>query len=235
MNETTSANARKRNNFVIITVSSYKFRKRQLIYKLCLSYIIMTFEEIKQKLSNFKVGIAGAGGLGSNCAVSLLRSGISNFIIADFDRVTGSNLNRQYYFSRQVGMLKVDAISENMLKINGDAKIATHSTRVNRTNIQSIFADCHVIVEAFDDKKEKQLLIETVLELFPDKPIVVGSGMAGWGANNDIKTEQYDNVYICGDKTREVSEQLPPIGPRVGIVANMQANQVLEILLGKMV
>ena len=44
------------------------------------------------------IGIAGAGGIGSNVAVNLVRSGVDNFIIADFDKIEESNLNRQYYF-----------------------------------------------------------------------------------------------------------------------------------------
>jgi sulfur carrier protein ThiS adenylyltransferase len=43
--------------------------------------------------------------------------------------------------------------------------------------------------------------------------------------------QQYDNIYVCGDQQNAVSEFLPPIAPRVGMVANMQANQVLEVLL----
>lgn len=64
---------------------------------------MMTFEEIKSKLKNYTVGVAGAGGLGSNCAIALARVGIGKLIIADFDVVNESNLNRQYFFRDQLG------------------------------------------------------------------------------------------------------------------------------------
>jgi sulfur carrier protein ThiS adenylyltransferase len=51
----------------------------------------------------FTVGIAGCGGLGSNCAVALARSGVGRLVLADFDCVERSNLNRQYFFLSQVG------------------------------------------------------------------------------------------------------------------------------------
>ncbi|MCD4788803.1 MAG: hypothetical protein K8R37_02290, partial [Bacteroidales bacterium] len=60
---------------------------------------------------------------------------------------------------------------------------------------------------------------------------VVGLGMAGWGDNNSIGFRQEGNLYICGDEKTEIAENLPPLAPRVGIVANMQANTVLEIVL----
>ena len=66
----------------------------------------MRFSEIENHLKKFRVGIAGAGGLGSNCAVALARSGVGTLVIADFDTVEASNLSRQYYFTDQIGMMK---------------------------------------------------------------------------------------------------------------------------------
>ncbi len=56
----------------------------------------MRFSEIKKQLSEFTVGIAGAGGLGSNCAVALARTGIGRLVIADYDNIEAGNLNTQY-------------------------------------------------------------------------------------------------------------------------------------------
>ncbi len=194
----------------------------------------MTLEQIKEKLSKYTVGIAGAGGLGSNCAASLVRAGILRMFIADFDVVSEPNLNRQFYFADQLGRKKVDALAENLLRINPFLELTILDKKLEATSIVELFATCDVIVEAFDDTLQKQLLIETVLEHFPKKPIVIGIGMAGWGNNNLLKTEVLETMYICGDQETEISSDCPPLGPRVGIVANMQANQVLEILLGKM-
>jgi molybdopterin/thiamine biosynthesis adenylyltransferase len=57
-----------------------------------------------------KIGIAGAGGIGSNVAVHLVRSGVESIKIADFDRIEKSNLNRQFYFYDQIGMYKSEAV-----------------------------------------------------------------------------------------------------------------------------
>jgi len=191
----------------------------------------MTFNEIRSILTTKTVGIAGAGGLGSNCASALVRVGIGKIIIADFDIIEESNLNRQFYFKSQIGMKKAIAIKENLLLINPDAQIETHDTFLTPENIPEIFNNCDVIVEAFDKAEQKQMLIETVLSVWPEKPLVIGLGMAGFGDSNNIKMHREGNLFICGDELSEISDLNPPIAPRVGMVANMQANTVLEILL----
>ena len=191
----------------------------------------MTFEEIREILKEKTVGIAGAGGLGSNCAASLVRIGLGNLIIADFDVVSESNLNRQYYFRDQIGEKKVKALRNNLLRINPGLNILVIDEIIIPDLIHRIFNKCDIIVEAFDRADQKEMLIETVLTCFPGKPLVVGLGMAGWGMNDTITVRQIDNMYICGDEASEIGPELPPLAPRVGIVANMQANVVLEILL----
>jgi sulfur carrier protein ThiS adenylyltransferase len=193
---------------------------------------IMNPETVKI-LSSKSVGIAGAGGLGSNCAVALARVGIGRIIIADFDIVDVSNLNRQYYFLHQLGQKKVVALRNNINLINIDVDVHAHDVKLGPDEIVEIYSESDIIVEAFDLAEMKQMIIETVLERMPGKTIVSGVGLAGWGDNNSITTKYSGKLIVCGDGTTEVSEEMPPLAPRVGIVANMQANVVLEILLGK--
>jgi sulfur carrier protein ThiS adenylyltransferase len=193
----------------------------------------MNFQQIKKILSKKTVGIAGAGGLGSNCAVALARVSIGKIIICDFDVISKDNLNRQYYFYEQIGQKKVFTIEENILYINPKIKVESHDIKLDPTNIKKIFRHCDVIVEAFDVAEMKQMIIETIQVELSHIPLITGLGMAGWGNSNSLKVRKIDNLYICGDETSEIAEDLPPLAPRVGIVANMQANTVLEILLNK--
>lgn len=192
----------------------------------------MNRDRIYSHLKKFCVGIAGAGGLGSNCAIALARAGIGKLIISDFDTVSWSNLNRQYYFTNQLGEKKVYALRENISRINSEIIVETHNTRLDPESILKIYANCDIIVEAFDDSAMKEMIAETVLGNWPEKVLVMGSGMAGWGNNNLLK-ERYigDNLVVCGDEVSEVSADNPPLSARVAIVANMQANAVMEILM----
>jgi sulfur carrier protein ThiS adenylyltransferase len=192
----------------------------------------MRFSEIKTHLSKFRVGIAGAGGLGSNCAVALARCGVGTLVIADFDVIEEPNLNRQYYFTDQIGLKKTVALKENIAHINHDVNVIIHQKKLDRINITEIFSGCNIIVEALDSAVMKEMLIETVQTKMPGVTVVVGSGMAGWGKTNDISSRKIDDtLYVCGDEYSEVSDNLPPIAPRVAIVANMQANVVVELLM----
>ena len=194
----------------------------------------MRFSEIENHLKKFKVGIAGAGGLGSNCAASLARTGVGTLVIADFDKIESSNISRQFYFIDQVGMMKTTALKENLKRIRPEINVVTHPIVLNEKNISSVFRECQVIVEAFDRSDMKQMLIETVQKELTGIPLIVASGLAGWGNTEILKFRKIDEtLYICGDEISEATDDYPPLAPRVCIVANMQANAVIEILMGK--
>ncbi len=99
----------------------------------------MRFSDIRDHLSKFRVGIAGAGGLGSNCAMALARSGIGTLVIADFDIVDEENLGRQYYFHDQVDMIKTEALKENIQRVNPDITVIIYQEMLDRNNIPEIF------------------------------------------------------------------------------------------------
>lgn len=191
----------------------------------------MTFDEIKYKLSQFSVGIAGCGGLGSNCAVALARMGIGQLVIADFDTIVESNLNRQYFFYDQIGLKKSAALKTNLHRIAPNCQVVAHEVKIGPTDIPQLFHACDVIVEAFDDAGQKKMLIENVSKLYPEKLLVCASGLAGWEHLESIGIQQFGNLVVCGDHLTEVSDECPPLAPKVAIVANMQANVVLNYLL----
>jgi len=190
--------------------------------------------EISELLQKFRIGIAGCGGLGSNCAVSLARCGIGELILADFDVVSSSNLNRQYFFVSQIGEKKVNALRTNISNINPQVAVRIYDEKLTPDRLINIFKDCEILVEAVDRAETKQMIIETWHSEFPEKFLVSGVGMAGWGSNDNLVTKRFGKLIICGDGVTEVSEQYPPLAPRVNIVSNMQANVVMELLLGKM-
>lgn len=191
----------------------------------------MERERLRAIFSKARVGIAGAGGLGSNCAAALVRAGIRRLVIADFDRVSAPNLDRQYYFLSQVGEYKVDALAQTLAGIEPDVLVSAHRIRLDPSSTRELFKDCQVIVEAFDDAEAKAMLIETCLDAFPEAHVVSASGLAGIGDFESIRIIHRGRLHICGDFEREVSPDLPPVAPRVAIVANIEADIVLDVLI----
>lgn len=191
----------------------------------------MRFSKIKNILSSKTVGIAGVGGLGSNCAAALVRCGIGKLVVVDFDFVEESNLNRQFYFRDQIGQPKVEALQQNLLRIEPGLILISHCTRLDSQNIPDIFSEVDVLVEAFDLADQKEMLIETALSHWPERPLVIGSGMAGFGKFSSLTIKKYGELHICGDEKEEIGPDNPPLAPRVGIVSHMQADVVLQILL----
>ena len=187
-------------------------------------------EVVKQAV----VGIAGVGGLGSSIAIALARTGVGHLIIADFDLVEPSNLNRQQYFLDQLGQPKVYALKDTLERINPHVRVTACQVRVSPANIAEIFGHAQILVEAFDRADQKVMLIENFASHFPDRAVVSGSGMAGYEPSNSIKTQQVtENLYLCGDGVTAAAPGSGLMAPRVGVAAHHQANAVLRLLLGE--
>lgn len=187
-----------------------------------------------RRLSAATVGVAGLGGLGSHIAVHLARLGVGRLVLADFDVVDVTNLHRQHYFLPQLGMRKTDALAAQLRDIDPYLVYETHAVRVTANNAVSLFQDCDVVCEAFDRPDQKAMLIETLLDALPTVRVVSGSGMAGFGSANAIRTEQvFRRLYICGDRKTDVEEAGSLAASRVAVCAAHEAHMALRLLLGE--
>ncbi len=190
-------------------------------------------EKIKEILKHKTVGIAGLGGLGSNIATSLARTGIGKLVLIDFDKIEKSNLNRQNYFLDQIGEYKTQALTENIKKINPETEIKTYNVKLKKGNMSKYFKDVDIVIEALDSAETKTDFIEEIASQKKDTPLVAASGVAGFGRSDSIKTKKMGNLYMVYDEDAPSSDNDILTAPRVNLIANWQANIVLEILLGE--
>lgn len=187
--------------------------------------------ELQKKLSSATVAICGLGGLGSNVAVSLARSGIGRLCLIDFDNVEITNINRQQYGISQLGMPKTEAMKDNIRSIAPYCDIEIYNEKINEENCLTLLKNSEIICECFDNPECKAMLVNVVSESFPDKYIVSASGMSGLHSPNLIRTRKITNkLYICGDGESDVSEDGTLFAPRVMLCAAHQAITVLRIL-----
>lgn len=180
------------------------------------------------------VAVCGLGGLGSNVAVMLARSGIGKLILIDFDRVDITNLHRQQYKADQVGQSKAEALTANLREIAPYVTLESHTERITESNIRRLLDGADVIVEAFDNAEAKAMLFDGVTENFPEKYLVTASGMAGMDSANNIKTRRLtDKIYLCGDGVSDIADGNGLYSARVALCAAHEALAVMRILAGK--
>lgn len=189
--------------------------------------------KLTEKLLNKCVGIAGTGGLGTVVAENLARAGVGKLVIADFDMVDPSNLNRQRFTLNQVGMMKVNALADNIRAFNPHVDIEKVPNKIDALNCEKIFSGCDVIAECLDSAAEKAMFVSAVKNRFPATPVVAVSGIAGTQNGSDIAVHKLsDTLYLVGDQQSDADSGMGLFATRVGIAASQQSHLILQLLLG---
>ena len=187
--------------------------------------------EQSQRLQTAKVAIVGLGGLGSNVALWLARLGVGQLLLYDFDKVELSNLNRQYYFLEDVGQYKAIALLRHLKAVNPYGNYCSEVVRLTEDNLPELLSEAHIVCEALDKPEAKALLVNGVLESFPDKYLVSASGLAGFASSASMQVRQVTpRFYLCGDSVSDML-QLPLCGARVGLCAAQEALTIARIIL----
>ena len=191
-------------------------------------------EDLQNKISAARVAVCGLGGLGSNIAIALARAGVGHLHLIDFDRVDLTNLNRQQYAVGQLGQYKTDALRETLSLVSPYCDVTCDTVRVTEENLPDLLRNEDYICEAFDRAEAKAMLVSGVLEHFPEKYLVAGSGLAGLGSANTIQTRRVSQrFYLCGDGTSDSSVGLGLVASRVLVCAAHEANMITRLLLGE--
>lgn len=119
----------------------------------------MLNEEQVKKLVSTRIIVFGAGGVGSAVCNFLVRSGICNLTIVDFDTVDITNINRQLVANvGNVGKLKVEEMKTQLLSINPDANIIAIAEKYDE-NSKIDLSQFDIIIDCIDDIKAKKHLI----------------------------------------------------------------------------
>ena len=191
-------------------------------------------EELQDKISAARVAVCGLGGLGSNIAIALARAGVGHLHLIDFDRVDLTNLNRQQYAVGQLGQYKTDALRETLSLVSPYCDVTCDTIKVTEENLPDLLRNEDYICEAFDRAEAKAMLVSGVLEHFPEKYLVAGSGLAGLGSANTIQTRRVSKrFYLCGDGTSDSSVGLGLVASRVLVCAAHEANMILRLIAGE--
>ncbi|MFH1728881.1 MAG: ThiF family adenylyltransferase [Pseudomonadota bacterium] len=205
--------------------------------------------DFQKDLIQSKILILGIGGIGSIVFEGLLRSGVNNFILYDYDKVEVSNLNRQIVYTYDdIGKYKVDVAIERAKKINSDCRIKANKIKIDRTiSIETVIKDSSLVIVCCDEPN-----IEDIVDIVNpacvkyQKSFIVGGGYSAhigslpitiipkrsicWNCyknfiyrNNTIKSKYYKfkNTTLGSS-----------IMPTAGIIANYTIIEAIKVITG---
>ncbi len=155
-------------------------------------YNIFTKEKV-EKLHKANILLAGVGGVGSFCFEALIRSGIKNITIIDYDVYEESNLNRQLHSNiNNIGRKKVEVLKEYALNINPEINVKIIDAFVD-DKLDINFSSYDYVIDAIDNIMGKCHLIERAINA--DKRIISSMGIAKRVDASKIKVTTLDKTY----------------------------------------
>ena len=187
---------------------------------------------VRERLASSHVAIIGCGGLGSNIAMMLVRSGVRSLVLVDFDLVEQANLNRQIFFPDQIGEPKVVALAEMLTRLVPDLTLTLHQVRATGESVAALTAGADVVIEAVDGAHDKAAIARALLSVRPDIALVAASGIGGASSANGIVTERLgESYYVVGDHESGVHQPGPLLASRVMAAAAHQAHMAIRLIL----
>lgn len=144
----------------------------------------MLSTEQVEKLFSARVIVFGLGGVGGAVAHMLVRSGVSNLSIVDFDKIDETNINRQFVANiNNIGQFKTAEMAKQLKEINPEINLIVHNIKVDENTILNIDFDAvDYIVDCIDDVNAKKLLIRKAKE----KKIPILCAMGAGNRYNEI-------------------------------------------------
>lgn len=184
-------------------------------------------EKLSKVFKNSKVSILGCGGLGSNIAMMLARSGVGKINLFDYDVVEYSNLNRQNYFLSDLNKSKVLATKNIIKSAISYVDINTFNVHLNDKNMDLYIDSADIFIEAFDNKKDKKFVFDYFTN-HPQKHLICASGLSGLGSLEDIKIKKFSNITMIGDFKSTTDQGL--YAPYLMTIASLEALEALKII-----
>lgn len=121
-----------------------------LIKELVIRNYPIISNDLQAQIARTKVAFLGCG-LGSNIALLCARTGFQKFKIADGDIVESSNLNRQLFFSSDIGKNKAEVLSRHIKQINNKSQVQVVSKFITGTKeISRFISDSQAVINTCD-------------------------------------------------------------------------------------
>ncbi len=192
--------------------------------------------EGQQKIIDSTMLIIGMGGLGSPTALYLAAAGVGHLIIADFDQVELSNLQRQIiHRTADIGEDKVDSAKAKLLELNPNITVTVANEIMHSDNLASLIKDVDIVLDGTDNFESRFEINKACVECH--KPLISAAVIRFEGQISVFKGYEVDQpcyqcLYSEDGNGRESCVENGVLAPVVGLVGTIQALQAIKVLLG---
>ena len=191
----------------------------------------------QQKLLDASVLIVGMGGLGSPIAMYLASAGVGHLILADFDQVELSNLQRQIIHSTDdIGKHKVDSAYETLLKINPEITVTRFKQQLDDQNLNDLIPQVDVVIDGCDNFATRFAVNRACVS--HRKPLVSGAAIRFEGQVSVFLNDGASPCYQCLYKDEGENEAMQTcsengvLAPLVGMIGSIQAIEAIKVIIG---
>jgi len=192
--------------------------------------------EGQQKINDSTILIIGMGGLGSPTALYLAAAGVGHIIIADFDQVELSNLQRQIIHSTSdIGDDKVNSAKTKLLELNPNITVTVANEIMHSDNLASLIKDVDIVLDGTDNFESRFEINKACVECH--KPLISAAVIRFEGQISVFKGYEVDQpcyqcLYSEQGNGRESCVENGVLAPVAGLVGTIQALQAIKVLLG---
>ena len=192
--------------------------------------------EGQQKIIDSTMLIIGMGGLGSPTALYLAAAGVGHIVIADFDQVELSNLQRQIiHNTSDIGDDKVNSAKAKLLELNPNIKVTVANEIMHSDNLASLIKDVDVVLDGTDNFESRFEINKACVECH--KPLISAAVIRFEGQISVFKGYKVDQpcyqcLYSEEGNGRESCVENGVLAPVAGLVGTIQALQAIKVLLG---
>ena len=192
--------------------------------------------EGQQKIIDSTMLIIGMGGLGSPTALYLAAAGVGHLIIADFDQVELSNLQRQIiHRTADIGEDKVDSAKAKLLELNPNITVTVANEIMHSDNLASLIKDVDIVLDGTDNFESRFEINKACVECH--KPLISAAVIRFEGQISVFKGYEVDQpcyqcLYSEDGNGRESCVENGVLAPVAGLVGTIQALQAIKVLLG---
>lgn len=187
-------------------------------------------ERGQDRLFESRVFVAGAGGLGSPVLYYLAAAGVGEIVVADFDLVDESNLNRQILHGEsRLSMPKVESAKMTLSALNPEIKVTAFFEKIDESSAEKMAKGSDIIVDCMDNFSARYVLNDYSQKA--EIPLVHGA-VSGFSGQATFVVPKKTACLSCIFPNVSTADKTPVMGFTAGVIGSIEAGEAVKYLCG---